>query len=89
MNIFEVEAKFIPKGRVKLKSIELHVGKHMFSAEKMPIIMLEHEGTFNIDFKIPGKIGSQISKNPVPLRLRVIGDERDWFSGEFSWGVSI
>lgn len=87
MNIVNVKAKFCPLGEIKLRSLELHIGRRIFNAKRLPVIVIDHEDTYYIDFEVPNLLLQQTLGKPDRRYIRALFDDRDCRSNEF--GISI
>ncbi len=85
-NIVEVNAVFRPKGDIKLKSIELHTGRHTFQAETIPVIVVDSDAEYSIPFSVPSKI-IECQKTSKKNYLRVLFNDRDCRSSNFSFDM--
>jgi hypothetical protein len=83
MSIVEVKAKFYPKGEIKLHSLELHMGRHTFGANSLPVIILDQEDTYAIEFQVPSRIITTLPKKSDKNYIRAIYNDRDCRSKEF------
>jgi hypothetical protein len=84
MSIVEVKAKFYPGGEIKLHSLELHMGRHTFGADSLPVIVLDREDTYSIEFQVPSRvITTLLKKSDTKYYLRAIYNDRDCRSNDF------
>ena len=87
-NILEVRTKFKPTGSVRLKAIELHLGRHTFQTENLPIILLESEDIYPVSFTVPETtIQTALKDKGKSNYLRVLYDDIDCRSKYFSLGL--
>ena len=84
MSIFEIKAKFYPKGEIELNSLELHMGRHTFGADSLPVTILDREDTYSIAFQVPSRIVTTFVKlSDTKCYLRAIYNDRDCRSNDF------
>jgi len=87
MNTVEVQAKFSPEGEIKLHSLELHMGRYIFDARRLPVIVIDHEETYSISFEVASRVIKQIVGKSHTTYIRAIFNDRDCRSNEFQIGL--
>ena len=81
----EVIAKFSPIGEIRLDALKLHIGKHSFSADELPVTIVNKEATYEIGFTVPNWVITRIvdEKGITGFYIRGISGNRDWCSDNF------
>ncbi len=82
MCTFEANVRFRPIGEIKIDKLELHLGRHSYDAENIPITILNQEGVYDIGFKVHNWIITPLFKGKTILApyIRVVSGRRDWRS---------
>ena len=85
MNTVVAEVKFYPKGEIRLQALELHMGRHpFFDAKRLPVIILDHDDTYPIEFEVPNKIlTGHFEGKPKKAYIRARYDDKGCRSNEF------
>lgn len=88
MSTVEVKAKFSPQGKMKLHSLELHIGRHTFDADRLPILFLGREDTYTTGFKVPCWVVTTALKKSDTGYIRALAGGGDWRSNEFTFSFA-
>ncbi len=76
-NIIEAQTEFNPRGNVRVRSIELHTGRHTFQASNLPVIIVDRDAIYSIPFEVPEKI-IESRRESKDNYLRVIFNNMDF-----------
>lgn len=85
-----ITIKLIPIGKVKIEAIKMHLGRYSYDVENIPIMILEQEGTYELEFKVPNDIITSIFNDKVKMAtsyLRVISEGKDWRSSSPTFSI--
>ncbi len=86
-NIIEVVTEFYPKGDIRLRSIELHTGRHTFQAKTLPVIVVDRDASYSIEFEVPSKV-IQYQMKTTDNYLRVLYNDVDCRSEKFPFNMA-
>jgi len=83
--ILEIEVRFYPKDNIRLRSLELRVGKSTFAPTRLPVLMIDREETYFIDFEVPIR---WFRTEPKKAYIWALAGDQDWRSNEFKIATS-
>jgi hypothetical protein len=84
-NNVQVTARLSPQHEIKIESLKLHIGGNSYNAKELPVMVIDREATYTLNFEVPPNIVKRAIESKTKMNyIQLVSSNWGWRSDGFA-----